>query len=597
MAPFGERSSARHGGRARTLDAVLLMLLLLCGVVYVAGAWSPSSYGYAFHLLGVQGDGPVLGEARPIRADEWAGITPLTQATVNNGFQRYNHTSLYGEDLRMMFSLPVFDWGMAFKPTFWLYPLVNPARAFSFHHFAVIALFLVGYTLLFRMAGAGKADSALLSLILFFTGFTQYWWTILGPPLALFPWFLVVADLPVRWLWKGPLFYWVATSWLLSFFYPPLMLPLAFVALLFLIAFRPEILRPAPLARLGAATLGAVATAGFYLKDYLAATWNTYYPGRRFSGGGGVGLDRFAAQLWPTSQVVDHRSLIEGVNICLSGVVGTYYVLFVLCFLDWGALRRWRDDGPLRTPIALGLGLLLTWAWMLLPLPAWAGMPLLWNRVPPDRIVYAAGLLLLLLAWLAAARVGLRPTWPRAAAFAALIAAGWLIFKVPRAADVPLRDAPMDLIVIVPVLALMALTRRVTRAAFHTGALAVFGVMAAAAFATFNPLQPAWPLFNRADLHINPALAHSIQRTGGVAVIQGLHGAMFNGLGYPSASHLLAVPHMDFWRRRFPGMPEAELERIFNRFLWVQVGQVDRPTLVSKDSVIVPGSVFLRKAR
>jgi hypothetical protein len=594
LAPIGDRLLSRLRGRARTLDAALLALLLVCGAVYVGNAWSPSSYGYAFHLLGVEGHGPVAGEARAIRADEWAGLTPLTQATVNNGFARYNRTSLYGGDLRMMFSLPVFDWGMAFKPTFWLYPLANPARAFSFHHFAVIALFLVGYTLLFRMAGAGDADSALLAVILFFTGFTQYWWTILGPPLALFPWLLVVADLPLGWIWKAPLFYWVATAWLLSYFYPPLIIPLAFVALLFLVAFRPGLLGPKNLARLGVATLAAVATAGLYLKDYLARTWNTHYPGQRMSGGGGVGLDWFAAQFLPTSQVVDHRSLIEGVDVCLSGVVGTYYLLFVLCFLDWGAARRGMGGpGALRAPIALGAGLLLTWAWMFLPLPEWVGVPLLWNRVPPERMLYAAGLLLLLLAWLAAARLGLRPTWPRAAVFAGLVALGWLAFKVPRAADVPLRDAPMDLIVILPLLALVWLARRLTRPGFHTGALVVFGAMAAAAFATFNPLQPAWPIFNRADLRVNPALVQSIHRTGGVAVMEGFHGAVFNGLGYPSASHVLAVPEMDFWRRRFPGLPEADLERTFNRFLWVKVGHVDRPTLTGIDAVLVPGRVFL----
>jgi len=151
----------------------------------------------------------------------------------------------------------------------------------------------------------------------------------------------------------------------------------------------------------------------------------------------------------------------------------------------------------------------------------------------------------------------------------------------------------MDLAVIVPVAALVLLARRLSLAAVHTGALAVFAVMAATAFATFNPLQPAWPIFNRDSLTISPALTRSIAATGGVAVVEGFHGALFNGLGYPSASHVLAVPEMDFWRSRFPQMAEAERERTFNRFLWVQVARVDRPRLVSTDSVVVPGKVFL----
>lgn len=575
---------------------MLVGLLALCGLVYVGNAWSPSSYDYAFHLLGVEDHGPVVGEARPVRADEWAGLTPLTQATVNNGFERYNHTSLYGEDLRMMFSMPVFDWGMAFKPTFWLYPIANPAYAFSFHHFALMALFLVGYTLLFRMAGMGGWDSALLSVILFFTGFTQYWWTLKGPVLALFPWILVVLDLPGHWAWRTALFYWIATCWLLSFFYPPVVIPLSFVALLFLVAFRPHVLRLRSLVPLGVATLAAIATTGLYLKDYLAKTWDTYYPGQRSVGGGGVGLDRFVAQFLPTSQVVDHRSLIEGVNICLSGMVGTYYLLFVLCFLDWRALAAVRGvlgRDTVRPLLACALGVAAMYAWIFLPVPEWAGKVLLWNRVPPERMVYAAGLLLIVLAWFAATRLGLRPTWPRGAIFSGIVLAGWLLYKMPRAGDAPLWDAPMDLAVTVPVLVLVYLARRISLAAFHTGVIAVCAVMAAAAFASFTPVQPAWPIFNREHLRVTPAITASIQATGGVAVFEGYTGAVFNGLGYPSASHMLAVPEMDFWRARFPELSEAELDDMFNRYLWVNVGHVDRPRRTERDAVLVPGRVFL----
>ena len=69
----------------------------------------------------------------------------------------------------------------------WLYGLVNPAYAFSFHDYAVFFLFIFGYAWLFAMIGASPQESFLLSFTLFFTGFTQYWWTSLGPILALFP--------------------------------------------------------------------------------------------------------------------------------------------------------------------------------------------------------------------------------------------------------------------------------------------------------------------------------------------------------------------------------------------------------------------------
>ena len=122
---------------------------LIIGLVYVSHSWSPSSYAYALsNHYGYQDISPTLGKPRSIRADEWAVVTPLTQATIRNNFERYNKTSLYEEDLRINYGLPIADWGMAFKPTMWLYGLTNPAYAYSFHWFAIFALFIGGHAAL-----------------------------------------------------------------------------------------------------------------------------------------------------------------------------------------------------------------------------------------------------------------------------------------------------------------------------------------------------------------------------------------------------------------------------------------------------------------
>ena len=131
---------------------------LIVGAVYVSHSWSPSSYAYALsNHYGYQDISPTLGKPRSIRADEWAVVTPLTQATVRNQFERYNKTSLYEEDLRINYGLPIADWGIAFKPTMWLYGLINPAYAYSFHWFAIFALFIGGYAFLFKKFGASES--------------------------------------------------------------------------------------------------------------------------------------------------------------------------------------------------------------------------------------------------------------------------------------------------------------------------------------------------------------------------------------------------------------------------------------------------------
>jgi len=253
--------------RSTLFYTVFVAVSLFVAVIYVGNAWSPSSYAVVLkNIFQSRNAGLVAGKPRCIRSDEFAVITPLTQATVNNGFHRYNKTSFYGEDLRMVYSLPVLDWGILFKPTMWLYAFLNPAYAFSFHHYALIVLFLLGYTRLFNILWGSPVNSLLLSLVLFWTGFTQYWWTALGPTLAFFPWLLITMDLEARFFSKLVLFYWLATCWILSFFYPPVIISLAFVGAVILFAFRPELLRIRPIVGFGLATVAAVATVGFYLE-------------------------------------------------------------------------------------------------------------------------------------------------------------------------------------------------------------------------------------------------------------------------------------------------------------------------------------------
>jgi hypothetical protein len=406
-------------------------LLALSALVYVGNTWSPSSYALALQAFSAPEDGLVLGAARGIRSDEWAVITPLTQATVNNGFARYNERSLYGEDLRSTYQMPLWDWGLAFKPTMWLYPLVNAAYAFSFHHFSITALFLIGYALLFRRLGMRNVPAVLLSLTLFFTSFTQYWWTTIGPPMAWFPWLLWVflSEAPLAVRLAG--FYWVATSWLLSMFYPPLFIPLAFAAVALLLAFTPERLRQ-PKVLLGFAVVGGLAcvTVLLYLQDWLRGTLHTVYPGERRVGGGGFGLERFLSIFLPNLRLQRHEPLVSWSNVCELSMVGSSYFLMVLCFLRYGALGEAWKQGRLRPLRVLVPAVLLMSAWLFLPVPSWLGKPLLWHFVPSVRMAFAYGLLLLVLAYTLSEGAGLEPSPLRVLLFAGVLFGAWYQYKL-----------------------------------------------------------------------------------------------------------------------------------------------------------------------
>ena len=575
---------------------VFVVLSLLVGVIYVGRTWSPSSYAVVLkNIFQSQDAGLVAGKARCIRSDEFVVITPLTQATVNNGFRRYNQTSFYGEDLRMVYSLPVLDWGILFKPTMWLYAFANPAYAFSFHHYALICLFLLGYTRLFNILGGSLVNSLLVSLVLFWTGFTQYWWTALGPTLAFFPWLLITMNLKARFFLKLVLFYWIATCWILSFFYPPVIISLAFVGVVILFAFRPKLLRIRPIVGFGLATMAALATAGFYLEDYLIATWGTVYPGQRLTMGGSVSFNLWVSQFLPTSQIKSHGSLIDGTNICEIGTVGTVYFLLTLCFLNYSRHKEigsWSGHG--RSLLVLAIGLLMIWAWMLLPLPSWIGMPLLWNRVQPERMFYAAGVLLLLIAFVCAASLGLKLTWTRFAIFSAITILGWYCYKrvIHRIA---FSRSWRDVVVILPIAGCVFLARRIGERRANTAMLVTSCIIGSLAFADFNPIQSAWPIFNRRETPISRMLDQLAEASPDrVIAIVSPHslGATLNGWGYRSIAHVLVTPRLDIWRQKFPALSDSELNEIFNRYAHISLTTAENPKLVAGDAVTVPISVF-----
>jgi len=587
-----------NGGSRHKLDAwrfanlLAAAVLVIMGMVYLGKTWSPSSYGHVLvNLLGYADSGPDVGGVQPIRSDEYAVVTPLTQATINNGFERINRTSLYGEDLRINYGLPIKDWGLIFKPTMWLYGWTNPAYAYSLHWFALSALFIFGYAWLFRWLGAAPVVGFALAGGLYFTGFVQFWWNEKGPLFALFPWVILPFAARIPLVWKAALFYWVAVAWLLTNFYPPVQVSLAFVGLVILLAREPGLFKPLPMAVLAFAAALATGTAALYLWDYLHATATTLYPGGRNFSGGVVPFRYWLSWLLPVVNFDRFYNSIVGANICEIGTVGLYYSLLIVCFLDFTRWRQlWFDIGQRRVVAVLGIGLVMMLAWMALPLPSWVGAPLLWNHVQPARMQYAGGLLLVCFLFVLAHSLGLRVSSTRLAIFCAAIVLGFLAWKYD-----PAKSHFEDLIILIFTAVAFAVAKHRPGAAHASVAVAslLAGVLL---FGRFNPLQSAWPIFNRPPNAVTKALDQLAASNDGILVVTGLPGAVGNGLGYRSLSHLTAVPQLEFWRKWFPDMPPAEFDAIFNRYSHVIPNGESQPRLLSPDSVGVPIGPFQRTA-
>jgi hypothetical protein len=601
------RVADRPPGSRRRFDVLLWAVVLGVGVVYVANRWTPSSYAIVMKALGESETGLVLGTPRVERGDEYGWHTPLVQMAVRSRFARYDSTPPFHEDLRTLYGLPVLDWGLVFKPNVWGFLLLPPAYAYSLYQYSLIALCILGFTFLFRAQGSSPPVALLGALALFFTAYAQYWWNGFSNFfLSAFPWVLLASLAAHRSASRAFVFYWVAVSAALVFLYPPVALSFAFVGVVFFVAFRPEDLRLRPLAIVGGVAAAAAGTVFLYLRDAIEALGRTTYPGHRLNGGGGVGLDRWLQQFVPTILADRHRSLVPD-NVCEASAIGSFYLLAVLLFLDYRALL---DPGrvPRRSLRALGVlavALLAVWAWMLLPLPPWAGYPLGWHRVPPGRIVVAAGVLAFSLSLLAARTCGLRLTPARIAAFAAVVSLAFLHFKWIRH-RIGLDHAWVDLLVVAPVLALAAWHRwrPLSPSTVNASLLAASAAVGAIAFGGFNPIQKADPIFAPHDTALTRAFEARLSESRSPYLLVPFGSGFFGhsgqnliGLGYPSIGHATFRPKVEYFRRLFPDLPAGEFKRIFDNAGVFAVDDVDHPyrrtgTLVT----IVPMRPFLAPA-
>lgn len=577
---------------------VLWLTLALCGIVYVSQYWSPSSYGVLLRQIGQAGEGLVFGEPREIRSDEWGVVTPLTQATVHNGFGRFNKTSIYQEDLRINYGLPIFDWGMVFKPTLWGYLLLEPARAFSLHWFATLALFVAGHFLLFARLGLAPASSMLLSVGLYFTPFTQFWWNEKGPVLAFFPWVLLALLAPWHWSLRLMVFYWVGASWLITNFYPPLFLSLAFVGAVILLAFKSDWLRPSRFIPLAAASVAAGSTAAVYLKDYLLVTARTVYPGGRSVSGGSVPWYEWIAPLFPFSTFDRHFESIRGANICEVGVVGAAFLLVAACCLKYERVGPLVAHGSeMRRPFLLmSIGLLFMAAWMVLPLPAWAGAPFLWNHVQPERMEYAFGLLLMLFVALLCERAGLELTARRVGLYFIAVLFGWLALKgwsAVSARSTSLLQSRLSDLIVIPMLLVAVAATRLRRGSEATTVLAASALSGAFVLFAFNPIQSSKVIFAGPNEQTRTLLEAERPEGASGPVAMNMFGATINGLGFPSVAHVTPVPALQFWRQRYPGMPQEAFMATFNRYSHIRLRtDISAPVSDYPDTVGIPLADF-----
>jgi hypothetical protein len=171
------------------------------------------------------------------------------------------------------------------------------------------------------------------ALLLFFCGYTQYWWTTVGPSLGLFPWVVLAAMLQHRW-WKYILFVYTVVLRIFTHAYPPLIVGMCFVAILICCAFRSRAswrMKEAFLMTGGLACAGGLI--GLYYLDLLALTMHTVYLGQRRISAVTESFHLLMGMLSPAFNQDGYQPL-GFPNICESGAVGRFLPASVVAFIN-----------------------------------------------------------------------------------------------------------------------------------------------------------------------------------------------------------------------------------------------------------------------
>ena len=573
------------------VSAAIFVVMIACAFVYIINAWSPSSYSLALNAIGVEAK-PDFGHARQIRTDEYWVQTPLTQALVNNHFQRINSTSLYKEDLRINYGLPIFDWGMIFKPTLWGYTFLPAPYAFSLYYFSLFAFFIIGYQLFFEKLGLERKSAFVFSIALYFSGAIQAWWTVNASTFAFFPWVMLSLFAIRNNLLYGFALYYFLVAWQFGNLYPPFSyaLGLAGLAWLWKVGERKDLrLKVLVVAALAGAL--AVVTVWLYFSEYIHMMKDTVYPGMRNVGGGSaLSVPMLFSLLIPSAWYdANFEVLITNgtPNICEISTFSTLLPSFLIFF----TFSKWRFEPSLITASikknsVLSIIFLIMLSWIILTIPANAGKYLFLNKVVPNRLLLGFGLLISIICVRNLVNSQLTISVRKVVSY-------WVVYLLICAIIKQSFDSmKMDIIasaVTATTMVLLIKFRQSSPLILICGCCA----FSLSTFALFNPLQDARPIFAKHDTEITRRLSEE-QKHNGFVLGSNLPGAIANGIGFKSVAHLNTTPQIDFWKKKFADIPAPLFNGIFNRYAHIQLYSEDYISTPSADVIRVPERCFIK---
>jgi hypothetical protein len=558
----------KHGQQKYSKLALLLFLITILVTILVVFRPTFSSYGVVINSITGKNIELYVGSPSQIRSDEYSVLTPLMQTTVLGKGESTNQFSIYGENLRSVFSMPILDWAFVFKPYYWLIYL-NNSIGLSFYYLFFLLSGLTGFYILGKNLGLNNITATIFSLTLIFNPLVQYIWTTHGQTFAIFPWLLNIIFLNIKDKYKILIGIYLSSVLIIVDFYPPYILQYIYTTILifFTIKQKKEILSRNILYILGILIGSMIAI--FYLWEPINSLSNMPYPGKINANGGGEPISRVLSQFYPYLNY-KNKDALYGLNPVEIGSIGALLNLFVLINIQ--KLKIGKDLYPFLT------GLLIITIWQLVPIPGdWVSVVGL-NKLYPSRSFMISGFLLtyLSLRIISDNYENITKEYFRNLLYILLI---FIVFKLYlyNLNSLASYDYAIILITIVVISYGSVLTK-----------ISLLAIVTILLSAMINPIQGARAIFNLRNLEITKEYI-SATKFNGIVVDTIQMGGIISGLGEKSISHVLLNPNLAYFKNAYPDVLEKDFDTLFNKWLHIKVDlNSTKPNYIFLDATSLP---------
>lgn len=380
--------------RHSPLYLALLAIFLLAFLLGCLGLNQSSVGNYA---QSVTGNHLIAGPDRPIRSDEWLVRLPWLSSQVANGFpDQINTVGIH--DAGVIYDLPSHSIDLLVRPHLIPYVLLGLEKGLATEWWLLLAGTVSVMALLLSTIRVNTGIALSLGLMTA-SSCGLLWWNV-NSTFTIFIYFGLATYVGIRCLsshhrWRHRVLS-ITCGWSfacgLVVLYPPFQIPILLTCAVFFASSQFDELRKQGIWGVFRRFLPALLTVGglaigFYARHHsaLQTLTQTVYPGSRRENGGQVSISRLFGSVfdWFSSGTIS--ASVNGTNQSENASTLPIYLVFLI--FGAHAIVKKPEDTNNRVFRYLRVLVVLLLAWISVPIPSWAGRLVLFDKIPPGRLL------------------------------------------------------------------------------------------------------------------------------------------------------------------------------------------------------------------